>query len=65
MLSRVARAGLSPASEAQHDDLERNRSGDHRRDARVDPRLGDVHQPDAEPEQEPAGDRARAELARA
>ena len=62
MLRRVARAGFSAASEPEHDDLERNRPGDHRGDARVDPRLGDVHQPDAEPEQEAADDRARAEL---
>ena len=39
--------------EAEHDDLERDGAGDHRRDARVDPRLGDVDEPDAEPEQEP------------
>ncbi len=36
---------------APHDDLERHRPGDHRRDARVDPLLGDVHEPDSAGEQ--------------
>ena len=53
-----ARRALA-GDQAQDDDLQRHRSGDHRRDARVDPRLGNVHQPHAEPEKEHAGDRAR------
>ena len=37
--------------------------GDHRGDARVDSRLGDVNEPDAEPEQQRADERGRGELA--
>ena len=47
----VARGDALPREDAPDDDLQRHRAGDHRRDAGVDPRLGDVHQPDAEREQ--------------
>ena len=46
------------------DDLERDRAGDQRRDRRVDPRLGNVHHADAEPEQRHAEPRGGERLAR-
>ena len=58
---RGARRVLA-GEQAQDDDLQRHRPGDHRRDARVDPRLGDVDDADAEREEQPAGERARSEL---
>ena len=58
------RAGDALAGdEAPDDDLQRHRARDHRGDARVDPRLGDVNQPDAEREQRNAQPRGRDDLA--
>src|SRR6266487_6224457 len=59
--TRDAISGHSP-----HEDyLQRNRPRDHRRDARVDPRLGNVDDADAEGEEKQADERAREQLPRA
>jgi len=48
---------------AEEDHLERHRPGDHRGDARVDPRLGERDHADAEGEQREAEERRGGELA--
>ena len=50
--AQAGRQGNALARErAQQDHLQRHGAGDHRRDARVDPRLGERHHPHAEREQ--------------
>ena len=54
------RAGDALAGDGPPDhDLERHRAGDHRRDARVDARLGDVDEADSEREERDAQARGR------
>ena len=61
--SRVARATSWPAASRMRMIWSGTVPGDHRRDARVDARLRDVDEPDAERQQEQAGGRTPDELA--
>ena len=60
---RIPRDTRSPRAEREEHHLQRYRPGDHRRDARVDARLGDVDDADAKRQQQQADERARNEPA--